>query len=114
MRPSRSTTIWSAWRTVEQRCEIRMVVRARITSFSRRRIFSSVSVSTLESASSRIRIRGERITARAHHRFQLLGKTLDVAPQAGDLRGLADALGCPIIDPEGDVLLHRVAEKESV
>src|SRR3989441_170532 len=34
--------------------------------------------------------------------------------QHDNLVGLADALGCPIIDPEGDVLLHRVAEKESV
>ena len=60
-----STTIWSACRTVETRCEIRIVVRCFMTSCRRRRMRSSVSVSTLESASSRIRIRGSRITARA-------------------------------------------------
>src|SRR5579885_2955603 len=65
MRPSTSTTIWSAFRTVEVRCEIRIVVRPRITPRSPLRIFSSVCVSTLESESSRIRIRGSRTTARA-------------------------------------------------
>ena len=47
------------------RCEIRSSSASRITSRSPRRIRSSVSVSTLESASSRIRILGSRSTARA-------------------------------------------------
>ena len=65
MRPSRRTTIWSAWRTVETRCEIKMVVRPLHDSLRRRRMRSSVRVSTLESESSRMRMRGSRTTARA-------------------------------------------------
>ena len=66
MRPSRSTTIWSACCTVE------IAVRnqdgrpsAHHSAQAGFRIRSSVSVSTLERESSRIRIRGSRITARA-------------------------------------------------
>ena len=55
----------SAWRTVETRCEIRIAVRPRITPVRPLRMRSSVSVSTLDSASSRIRMRGSRSSARA-------------------------------------------------
>src|SRR5712692_4439252 len=65
MAPSIKTTIWSASRTVEVRCEIRIVVRPSMISRSPVRMRSSVCVSTLESESSRIRIRGSRIAARA-------------------------------------------------
>src|SRR5262249_16190324 len=65
MRPSCSTKIWSASRTVEMRCDTMIDVRWRMTPRRRERISSSVYVSTAESASSRIRIAGSTITARA-------------------------------------------------
>ena len=55
----------SALRTVETRWEMKMVVRPRMISRRWLRILSSVWVSTLERASSRIRMRGLRSRARA-------------------------------------------------
>ena len=55
----------SALRTVETRCEMKMVVRPRMIARRWLRILSSVLVSTLERASSRIRMRGLRSRARA-------------------------------------------------
>ena len=65
MRPSSSTRISSASFTVEMRCATTMLVRSRITPRRRFRISASVYVSTAESASSRMRMRGSFATARA-------------------------------------------------
>jgi len=62
------TTIWSASRTVEVRCEIRIVVRPSMIPRSPVRMRSSVCVSTAESESSRIRIRGVADDRRAQSR----------------------------------------------
>ena len=51
---------------VESRCAIAIVVRPAISAWSASLISSSVSVSTLEVASSRTRIRGSKASARAN------------------------------------------------
>ena len=71
MRPWSRTRIWSASRTVEIRCDTMSDVRSRITPRRRPRISSSVYVSTADSASSRIRIRGS-VSSGARERRPLL------------------------------------------
>ena len=64
--PSFKTTMRSAALTVEIRCEMISVVRFAMTSLRRVKIVSSVCVSTLAKASSRIRMLGLTSIARAN------------------------------------------------
>ena len=63
--PASSTWIRSAWRTVERRWAITIVVRSADTRASERWMAASVSLSTAEVASSSTRIAGSRRIARA-------------------------------------------------
>ena len=121
----------SALRTVETRCEMKMVVRPRITSRRWLRILSSVWVSTLESASSRIRISrianegasdcgalllsaGERDAALADHGVIAFGKAFDVSCDVGRFRRVVNVLIGGRVDAEGDIFADAVAEQESL
>ena len=121
----------SALRTVETRCEMKIVVRPCMTSRRRLRIWSSVWVSTLASASSRTRIRGSRMMARAmavrcfwppervSPRSPTMvsyfsGKTSISVRDAGDGGGAVHLFVGGVLHAEGNVFANGCAEQKGL
>ena len=131
-RPSSSTTISSASEMVERRWAITNVVRPSITSRSASLIRLSVVASTLEVASSRIRMRGlGEQRAGDRHALALAAATASGrarrpasrspsgsastnSARPGPLGGLADLLVARVGARVGDVLAQRGREQEGV
>ncbi len=123
--------MWSAWRTVETRCEIRITVRPRITPASSREnpLFGEgidARKGVVQNQNPRVAQDGagdggalllparKGDAALADHGLVAFGKTCDIARQPGDFGGAADLLRGGRFHAEGDVLRDGGAEQESL